>query len=95
MLWIAPHQHNAKFNIQTFEVGISDEEPDPKTGVPSSFKTIYNASVDKAGSPHFHLLGPQSARFIKVTFLDNFGDPNMIVDNVWIVQSSPPDVVPE
>ena len=81
ILWMTPIGHEKKHNIKRFAVDISTNG--------TSFKEIYKTTLDdNLSSAHFHEIGLQKAKFIRVRFLDNFGDSKFRVDDIWVARNS-------
>ena len=88
ILWVTPGGHTRPYNVKRFAVSISTDG--------RSFEKIVTKTVaktasdeDNGGSALFYEIGRRKARFIKVEFLDNFGDPKFKVDDIWVARRSP------
>jgi hypothetical protein len=86
ILWMTPADHKKSHNIKQFAVEVSTDR--------MSFERIYSppsATVDDSGAAHFHKIGLQTAKFIRVIFLQNFGADKFKVDDIWVAQYLPTD----
>jgi hypothetical protein len=78
---MTPASHEKPFNIKRFAVDTSTNG--------TSFKEIHTATVDNLGAAHFHEIGLRKAKFIRVRFLQNFGDSKFKVDDIWVARALP------
>ena len=79
-----PASRDEKYNIKRFAVDISTNG--------TSFEEIYKATVDDSRSAHFHEIGLQTAKFIRVRFLQNHGADKFKVDDIWVARARPTGV---
>lgn len=88
VLWMTPARNYKKDMIKRFALDVATND----NPLSLRFKNIYTGTVsDQNPSAHFYEFPVQSARFIRVRFLDNFGGNDFKVDDIWVARNRPTD----